>query len=257
MPRTRPRITTAETKDNRARLLQLKEKGIAAGEPGHLPANPDRLILQQIDRELARVYALPNGEVAVVVLAKLTILRSGVMILDQQMTIPWDEWPLDLSSPREHRYFQNLIQGLPTYPPFLLNDLLAQRDLPLRRCQHEGVIIATGWTSIPATYPDETLVSMELSLKDDQDNETDFEFRGRVDRSFIRTYERQLQERRAAAPLHKREGVFGPTLGESDRPSISPEPQVATERDETGASKTSGAERSGSRTRELHRDTIQ
>ena len=103
MPRTRSRITTAEAKEYRARLLQLEQRGIATGDARNLSSKPDRLILEQIDPEFARVYDLPSGEVVVVVPAKLTVLESGVMIINQLMTTPRDEYVLDLSDPSRLR----------------------------------------------------------------------------------------------------------------------------------------------------------
>ena len=55
MPRTRPRITTAETTDNRDRLSQLRQRGIAIGETESLPAKPARLVLEQVHHEFAHL----------------------------------------------------------------------------------------------------------------------------------------------------------------------------------------------------------
>ena len=240
MPRTRSRIPTAE-EEHRARLLRLEQIGIATGDAANLPTKPDRLILEQIDPELARVYDLPNGEVAVVVLAKATVLQSGVMITKQQMTLAWNDYPLELRGPSEHQSFQNLIQALPWYPPIILNDYLVERPLPLHRCQFEGVIIAIGWSSVPATYRDETLVSMELSLWDEQGHEIYCEFTGRVDRSIMRKYERQQQKRRALAPLPKRTGLYGPLEASvGNQRGTSQKLAIDTKREAIGASHPSG-----------------
>ena len=82
----RSRITAAEKEEHRGRLLRLQQMGIATGDEGNFSTKPNRLILEQIDPEFARVHDLPDGEVAVIVLAKLTVLGSGVMITDQRMT---------------------------------------------------------------------------------------------------------------------------------------------------------------------------
>ena len=253
MPRTRSRITTAEAKEYRARLLQLEQRGIATGDARNLSNKPDRLILEQIDPEFARVYDLPSGEVVVVVPAKLTVLESGVMIIHQQMTTARDEYVLDLSDPREHPRFQNLIRGLPTYPKFILNDFLVERSTPLPRGPLKGVIFATSWSSDPATYCEGPFLTMELSLRDEQGNETYCEFRGQVNRSFRLKYERQQQERRLLTPLGKREGLYGTKIRAGDQTSISPEPNVGT----TDNSQTSRPRGSTSANKRIYRSTIQ
>jgi hypothetical protein len=81
MPKTRSRISTAETKEGRDRLLRLKQKGIATGDVSS-SSKPGRFRLEQIDPEFARVHDLPNGDTAVVALVRLTVLESEVMIID-------------------------------------------------------------------------------------------------------------------------------------------------------------------------------
>ena len=235
MPRTRPRITGAETKANCDRLLRLRQKGIEVGETEDLPNKPARFKFQQVYPEFARIYMFANGQVTFAGLAKLAVLRDGVMFTDRDMIPSWDEFPLDLSDPREHECFEHVIKGFPTYRPPLLNNLLVDRTAPLRRCQHVGVIIATGWSPVPASFRDEDPVSLQLWLKDELGNETVWELTGRVDRSFIRKYERKQQERRLVTPMPMRGDLYGTRVRPSDPISISPKAQVSTKRDTTGS----------------------
>jgi hypothetical protein len=250
MPRIRPRITTAETKDHRDRLLLLKQKGVAAGD---LRTEPDRLTLQQVDREFAWVCELSTSQVAVVALAKLTVLRSGVRIFDDQGMLPWDE-PLDLSSPRDHRCLADLMAAFDTNPPLLLNDLWAKRDVPLRLGQYEGVIFAIGDTWAPATYRHGDPVVTRLSLKDEQGNKTDCDFHCRLDRSARHEFERRAG---AFKLRHERDGLYGTRIRGGDQPSVSPKPQVATGCDLAGDSRTSKAGGPVSPTKVIDRETIQ
>jgi hypothetical protein len=121
----------------------------------------------------------------------------------------------------------------------------------------KGVIFATGWSSDPATYCEERLLRMELSLGDEQSNETYCEFRAEVNRSFRRKYERRQQERRLATPPGKRGGLFGTTIRAGDQTNISPKPSVGNERDATDNSQTSRHGRSISATKKIYRSTIQ
>jgi hypothetical protein len=170
------------------------------------------------------------------------------------MTMPWDEWVFDLRDPEEHPRFHDLIQGLPTYPPIVLNDWLTRRVFPLHRCQQEGVIIAIAQSPVPAAYPDETLVSMELSVGDDQGNEISREIKGRVDRCFKHQYQRQQEERRLVTSLRKREGLYGTTIRPGVPTRISPKPNVGS--DATSDCQTT-ERRSISAIKRIHRSTIQ
>jgi len=73
------------------------------------------------------------------------------MITDCDLFLNWDEIPLELDGVRDHRLYTKLTEGLPEYPPVLLNDLFVDKVHPLSRCQKRGAIIATGWSSIPPT----------------------------------------------------------------------------------------------------------
>jgi hypothetical protein len=210
MPKTKSRFTAAEREEDRGRLLRLKQMGIATGDEGNLLTKPNRLILEQIDPEFARVHDLPDGEVAVIVLARLTVLGSGVLITDQRMTLAWDGSPLDLRDPTEHKYFENLVEGLPGCSTPVLNDYLVARRSRLGVCQIEGLIIGSGSNPVPAPYHTEAKVSVALWLRDEQGNEINYNFTGRVDRSIKRKHQRQQQDRRIAAPQLMREGLYEP-----------------------------------------------
>jgi hypothetical protein len=202
----RRRTTSTDSEEYRTRLLRLQRIGVATGEMGILTPKRERLILQQIDPELARVHDLMHDEVAVVLPAKLIILRSSVMIMDVRVTLPWSDWPLECDDPRGHRLFHALVRDLPEHPPRILNEWLIGRQAPLRPCQRDGVIVATGRSSVPSEYHDEAIVPIRLSLCDERGDEINHEFFGRVDRNFKRQDERKQQERRLAQS--ERTGLF-------------------------------------------------
>jgi hypothetical protein len=216
MPIPRRRITAAEMRENCAILARLKQMGIVVGDDGNLCPRRDRIIFQAINPEFSRIYDLPSGEVAVVLLTKLCVLKSGPMVLDACLTLPWDDCPLDLEDPKSHRYFSDVVQGLPYHPPTILNEWMVGTQVPLRPCQRDGVLIGTGWSRIPLTYPDEAKVRVRLSLLDDRQNEIDCEFVARVDRSLVRGFERRRQERLSFAPL-ARTGLYGGLRTETRR----------------------------------------
>jgi len=204
MTRQKLKLTDQEC---RARLLRLKQLGIPIGSAADPSPEPDRLILEQIDHEFARLYELPSGAIAVVVPARMTVLTPGMLIMDRGMTTPWDDCLLELEDPEEWESYKDVIDWLRPLSPKVLNRWLTS-GIPLRPRQLEGVILANGWREVPPRCHDETLVKVELLLWDERRNEIRVEFGVRVDRTLLRKYERQLAERRESAPLTKRRGLF-------------------------------------------------
>ena len=215
MPTRRSRLTKAEQEQHRANLLKLEDIHIMTECMVEPPSRPKRFILEPIYPEFARVYDLPNGDVLVTLPAKFATLKSGVLFTDAWVFPEWDDDdPLDLERPEENRYFDRLAdQGFTSYdPPKLLNHLLVGRFVPLRLCRHdEGLIFATGGSSLPAKYHDETRVALELWLRDERGREFSFDLSARVSRRFKREYERSRPDRsKIAELLAKRVPLFGP-----------------------------------------------
>lgn len=145
--------------------------------------------------------------------AKMTVLKSGILITHVAMMTPWEDFPLDLWDSRESSYYTDVIGGLCHFPPTVLNPWL-KRDVPPRPRQVEGVIIAHGYISVPPECHDETLVTVSLLLMDERRNELSFEFGVRVDRSVMRKCERRQRERLAFARSTKGSGLFEPKGGQ-------------------------------------------
>ena len=100
-------------------------------------------------------------------------------------------------------------------------------EVPLRQRQVQGVIVAEGWTSVPPECHDESLVTVELLLRDERRNELCFEFGVRVDRSVKRKYERRQRERHERMRSTKGGGRYGPAGGQfGDQKSVSPEEAI-------------------------------
>lgn len=228
MPTKRSRLTKTECQEYRSQLLQLGDMGIpieyVAEDP--LP-KPDRFTLEQIEHWFARIYELPSGAVVVVAPAKLTVRTSGLLFMEHELRLPWDDFPLELCDPEENPDYQKLIGWLPHYsPPTILNRLLTP-EVPLRHRQVQGVIFAEGWTDIPPECDDESLVTAELLLRDERRNEFCFEFGVRVDRKVKRKYERLQKERRELARSHQWTGLYGARGGLfADQKEVSPEESV-------------------------------
>ena len=213
MPIKRSRLTKTEQEQYRASLLKLEEIHIKTECMVEPPPRPKRFTLEPIYPEFARVYDLPAGDVAVVLPAKFATLKSGVMFTDAAVFPQWDDVPLGLEGPEENRYFDRLAdQGFVSYEPAtILNHLLVGRSVPLRICRHEeGLIIATGWSNVPAKYHDETCVTLKQWLKDEQGTEFSCDFSAGVSRRFKREDESSRPDpREIAERLAKRVPLFG------------------------------------------------
>ena len=223
MPKQKLRINKTEIQETRARLLRLEEIGIPIGPVCAPSPEPDRLTLEQIEDEFAYIYELPSGMVAIVVPVKLVVRISGVVITDVAMRIPDINCQLDLSDPTESKCYQDLVDLLPYNRTVVLNDCLTS-EVPLRRRQVQGVIIAEDWASLPRTWHDETPVAVELFLRDERRNEFQSVFRARVNRSLLRKYERRQQERREGMRSTKRVGLYANEEEQAGVPeTVSPE----------------------------------
>jgi hypothetical protein len=215
MPRQILRFTRGEQEEYRKRLRSLQEMGVPAGSVRESSPKPNPFTLTQVWHDLARVYELPFGRIAVVLSATLVVLKPRAMISDSQLFVPWDDSALELDDSEATPYYKEMLLGSPDWPPTILNRWLTG-ELPLSRGRRAGVIVATGWRSkVPVRLHDETPVSVKLHVADEQDEELCFEFRARMDRSLKRKYERQSQERLQALQSTKRTGLFGPAQTET------------------------------------------
>jgi hypothetical protein len=227
MPTRKLRLTKTEAQEHRTHLLRLEQRGIPIGYAGDPSPEVDRFTLKQIEHGFARIYELPSGAVAVVAPAKLTVRISGLLFTDHELRLPWDDFPLQLSDPEENPDYQQLITWLPHYsPPKILNRLLTP-EVPLRPSQVQGVIFAEGWTDVPPECHDESLVTVELLLRDERRNEFCFEFGVRMDRSVKREYERRQRERHERTRSTRGGGLYGPAGGQlGDQKSVSQEEAI-------------------------------
>ncbi len=233
MPKQQLKITKAEYQESCARVLRLKEMGIPTGSGPRPSPEPARLALEQIDQDSARIYELLSGMVAVVVPATIRVLVSGPLITDVAVFIPRFDCPLELSDPAENRYYPELIDRLPyNTPTKLLNNYLTF-EISLRPCQLQGVIVAEGWTSVPPQCHDESLVRMELLLRDERRNEFCFEFGVRLDRSLKRKYEGRQRERHESMGS-KGGGLYGPKRGQVGNPKSGSPKEAVNLREASG-----------------------
>jgi hypothetical protein len=216
------KTTKTEYRENRARLLRLKEMGIATGSVCGSSPEPDRLTVEQTEDECAWLYELPSGLLAFVAPARLWVSVSGNLIKHAEVAIPDFDGELGLSDPGESLWYAELMKLLPYNLTECLNDRLTSEG-PLSVCQVRGAIIAEGWLSVPAKLHDYAPVSVELLLWDARDNEFQFNFRAGVNRSLMRQHERRQLERRERMRSTTRSGLYEPARGQlGNQKSVSP-----------------------------------
>jgi hypothetical protein len=187
MPVRRSRLTRKEEAQFRSSISYFKQAGIEFGSVGkRSEPEPHRFTLQQIDPHDARVHELDAGEVVVVLPAKLTVRQAGVMIIKSEIIPEWFDWKLDLDRLEyDKALLEEVLQCSPKFQPRILNEYIVGRAAPLRCCQPEGVIIATGHSPIPTETHDEGLVTMKLWLRDETDKDFSFNFKAHVDRGIM------------------------------------------------------------------------
>jgi hypothetical protein len=197
MPYRQTRFSRAENAEFVLCLQQLQAEGIDVEIPSAWidpPPDPDRLTLDQIHDGTAKIYDLPSHAILIVIPARLSVLKSGILFTDVSLKIPWEDCPLELNEPGQELTFDKLTRGtLPDLLPTILNRWL-KSEVPLRPRCVEGVILAEGWTSFPTDYRDGMPVAVNLLLEDERHNKINFEFEVRIDRSLKRTYERKQKQ---------------------------------------------------------------
>jgi len=226
MPTQKLKGTKTGNQEDRARLSRLEEIGVLIGCVPHPSPEPDRLALEQIDHDFARMYELLSRRVVVVVPATMRVLISGILITEVAIGIPRIDCPLELSDPTGDTFYPDLMDRLfYNLRPKLLNDYLTS-EVPLRPRRVQGVIIAEGWVDVPPELQDEALVKVELSLLDERCNVLPFDFGVRVDRSLKRKYEGRVQEHRERLRLINRDGGSSERGQRRNQKSASPEEAI-------------------------------
>ena len=137
------KTTKTEYRENRARLLRLKEMGIATGSVCGSSPEPDRLTVEQTEDECAWLYELPSGLLAFVAPARLWVSVSGNLIKHAEVAIPDFDGELELSDPGESLWYAQLMNLLPYNLTECLNHCLTS-GVPLSVRRVRGAIIAEG-----------------------------------------------------------------------------------------------------------------
>jgi hypothetical protein len=192
------KLNRTEKAESLRYLRQLLAEGVDVEIPSAWidpPPDPDRLTLEQIHHTVtASIYDLPSSAVAIVLPACMTVLKAGLLIGDVTIMTPWDDFLLELIEPGESFVNEYLMGGvLPEPSPTILNGWLRSR-VPLRPRRIEGVILAEGWTNIPAECQDEMPVTIKLSIEDERHNRLSFDFEVCIDRTLKRRYEREQKK---------------------------------------------------------------
>jgi hypothetical protein len=216
MPTRIRKGTIAETQENRRRLSRLREMGVDVGSDDALLPQfqaRKRLRLEPVDEEPATIFTLPAGNGYIFVArAKLIALASRVLILDYEMTAPWDDFPLELEGPESLPSYRDIVADVYPKPVTILNPWLMGTH-SLDRCQREGLIIARGLRPVPPECAERSRLDIELSLLDENEDELRFEFRGRLNHTLKILYERQLRKQypypQPREPLFGRDGALG------------------------------------------------
>jgi hypothetical protein len=222
MPIRKRRLTRIETLEYRARLAQLEKMGILVGSTVESPPDPDRLTLEAIHDGTGKIYDLPSQAILIVIPARLIVLKSGMLVTDVSLKIPWDDCPLELNEFGQELTFDKLMRDtLPDPLPTILNRWL-KSEVQFRPRRTEGVILAEGWTSFPAEYQHDMPVPVQLLTQDEKHHQLTFDFEVRVDRSVKRRYEQRQQEYYQSIRLTQPPGQFippQPPLGLEERSS--------------------------------------
>jgi hypothetical protein len=211
MPYRKTRLNRTEKAESMRYLHELQAEGVDVEIPSawiDTPPDPDRLSLEQIHDGTAKIYDLPSNAVALVVPARLIILKSGMLITHVSVKIPWDDCPLELIEPWDDLVHGELIRGQHSLLPTSLN-LWLKSPVQLRPRNVEGVILAEGWTSFPTDHQDSMPVTVELLIEDERHNKIKFDFEARVDRNLKRRYE-QKQKRHFESRQASTGGLFEP-----------------------------------------------
>src|ERR1700690_4110893 len=102
MPYRKTRLNRTEKAESLRYLHQLQAEGVDVEVPSAWidpPPDPDRLTLEQIHDGTAKIYDLPSNAVVVAIPARLSVLKSGMLVTDVVVKIPWDDCPLELNQP--------------------------------------------------------------------------------------------------------------------------------------------------------------
>ena len=171
MPTRIGKRTVAETREHLRRLSRHREIGIDVGSNEF--QTQERLRLELVDAESATIFDLPAGNGYIFVArAKLIALASRVLILDYEMTAPWDDFPLELEGPESFPCYHDIVADYPE-PLTILNPWLIGKHF-LDRCQREGLIIARGLRPVPQECAEDSWLDIELSLWDENHDELRF-----------------------------------------------------------------------------------
>jgi hypothetical protein len=194
MPIRKLWLNKIETREHNARLSQLEAMGIPVRSTVESPPDPDRLTLEAIYDGTGKIYDLPSHAVLIVIPARLLVLKSGLLVTDVSLKIPWEDCPVELNELGQELTFETLMRDtLPDPLPTILNRWL-KSEVPLRPRRVAGVILAEGWTSFSAEYQHDMPVAVQLSISDERHQQLTFDFEVRVDRSVKRRYEQRQKK---------------------------------------------------------------
>jgi hypothetical protein len=142
MPYRKTRLNRTEKAECLRYLRQLQAEGVDVEIPSAWidpSPDPDRLALEQIHHTAtATIYDLPSSAVAIVLPARMTVLKAGLLVVDVAIMTPWDDFLLELIEPGESFMNEGLMGGvLPEPSPTILNGWL-QECSPTSSAPHGG-----------------------------------------------------------------------------------------------------------------------
>ncbi len=207
MPIRRSKLSQEEQRKCSALALRLDAAGVPTGTSSRLLIVPNSLELRQLDYLFCRVHDLPGGQVVLILPSELVALRARAAIRDFVISLAWGP-ELDLCDPEDIPRYDDLIGGLPEWPPTVLNPWLRGEDSLPRGMKLTGIIIATGWVPIPAEICDESPVDIQISITDDQGSQLELLWKAGVYRGLKRAYERKQQTPAEALRLTTRKSLF-------------------------------------------------
>ena len=130
------------------------------------------------------------------------------------MTVSWSELPLELEGAEQFPFYDDVVADFCPKPIILNPWLTGERSLI--RSRKEGLIIARGQGPVPREYAEPPWIDIELSLRDENNDELQFVFRGRLNHWLKTLDERRLRKQfphpQPRVPIFSRDGVGGASL---------------------------------------------
>jgi hypothetical protein len=132
---------------------------------GRHSSRPMSLHLALLENDFTQVYELPSDEVVVIVPCELMAMTSNLVIIEPRITLSVGSCDVDCDEGNSSSNCWDLINKL-YYPPVTLLNKWLSGEISLPDRKLKGIIVASGWGPLPASYFDRSPSSIHLHLLD-------------------------------------------------------------------------------------------